>query len=75
MFGCQGIQQKIFANKLGYSDEKIMTGFYSCDRELFHTYYKNNKDLKVRIIQKYFCLLVDMLKLKEFLIYGMHLQN
>ena len=49
-----GNKQKTFANKLGYSDEKIMTGFYSCDRELFHTYYKNNKELKSENYPKVF---------------------
>ena len=59
-----GIQQKIFANKLGYSDEKIMTGFYSCDRELFHTYYKNNKDLKSKNYPKVFLFVGRYVKAK-----------
>ncbi len=59
-----GNNQKIFANKLGYSDDKVMTGFYSCNRELFHTYYKNNKDIKSKNFPKVFLFVGRYIKAK-----------
>ena len=47
-----GSKQKEFAKKLGYSEDKIMTGFYSCNRTLFYNYYKKNKQLKTQKFPK-----------------------
>jgi glycosyltransferase involved in cell wall biosynthesis len=41
-----GEQQVQYAKKLGFSKNKILTGFYSADYEVFHKYFQKCKDKK-----------------------------
>ena len=59
-----GSKQKEFAKKLGYSEDKIMTGFYSCNRTLFYNYYKKNKQLKTQKFPKVFLFVGRYIKSK-----------
>lgn len=38
-----GTPQQVYAEKLGFSNYSIQKGFYSCDYDLFHSYYLENK--------------------------------
>ena len=68
MFGCQEFNKRDnFGYKLGYSDEKIMTGFYSKRIEnysILMTGYKNNKDLKSKNYPKVFLFVGRYVKAK-----------
>ena len=46
--GCwvPGAMQFDYAKKLGFSDQQISKGFYSCDFDLFHDQYLSNKEQK-----------------------------
>ena len=41
-----GDPQMVFARKLGFNDKNILTGFYSCDYDLFHDLYLRSTDMK-----------------------------
>jgi glycosyltransferase involved in cell wall biosynthesis len=49
-----GSLQKEFARKLGFKDNKILTGYYSCDFPLFHSQYLQNRELKAKNFPKRF---------------------
>lgn len=49
-----GEKQKIFAKKLGFSDDNILTGLYSCDRELYSKYFKKSREIKNKKFPKVF---------------------
>jgi len=41
-----GDPQKIYAGKLGFSEEKILEGYYCADFDLFNKFYHSNKENK-----------------------------
>lgn len=49
-----GNLQFMFAKKLGYPDKNISLGAYSCDYEMFHNYFEENKLLKQNLFPKRF---------------------
>jgi glycosyltransferase involved in cell wall biosynthesis len=49
-----GSLQYKFAEKLGFKKENILTGFYSCDFDLFYNQYLKNKDAKATNFPKRF---------------------
>lgn len=49
-----GSLQKEYALKLGFKEEQILTGFYSCDFEFFHKQYITNKEEKQKSFPKRF---------------------
>lgn len=49
-----GQAQVQYARKLGFSPDKIRTGFYCCDLEKFNTSYKKNFEKKIQSFPKRF---------------------
>ncbi len=49
-----GADQSRFAQKLGFDTSHILTGAYSCDFNLFHSFYTNNRSLKKQHFPKRF---------------------
>lgn len=49
-----GSLQKEYALKLGYKNEYILTGFYSCDFDFFYNQYLLNKESKSKAFPKRF---------------------
>lgn len=49
-----GILQQKFASKLGFKDSTILTGFYSCDLEVFLMEYEANRENKKKDFPKRF---------------------
>lgn len=43
-----GAPQHVYARKLGFNGAAIHEGFYSCDYDLFHSYYLANREQKSR---------------------------
>jgi len=56
--------QKKFAKKLGFKDNNIITGYYSCDYNRFKNYLKSFKDEKKRNFPKRFLYVGRYLELK-----------
>jgi glycosyltransferase involved in cell wall biosynthesis len=49
-----GLQQRIFARKLGFEDSQIVLGAYSCDFEYFHNQYlTNQKEKELRFPKRF----------------------
>ncbi|HLC84038.1 MAG TPA: glycosyltransferase [Bacteroidia bacterium] len=49
-----GILQEVYALKLGFRKENILTGFYSCDFDFFYNQYLENKTEKQKNFPKRF---------------------
>jgi glycosyltransferase involved in cell wall biosynthesis len=49
-----GVSQRLFASKLGYKDNDILTGFYSADTDFFNAYYDRFKEQKKNSFPKRF---------------------
>lgn len=49
-----GLLQQQYALKLGFKNDSILTGFYSCDFDLFHQQYLSNKEEKQKHFPKRF---------------------
>jgi glycosyltransferase involved in cell wall biosynthesis len=49
-----GVLQYEYATKLGFKTENILTGFYSCDFDFFHSQYLDNKEQKRMLFPKRF---------------------
>ncbi len=49
-----GEPQMEFAHKLGFTNDTILTGFYSANTDLFLSYYEMNKEYKLARVEKRF---------------------
>jgi glycosyltransferase involved in cell wall biosynthesis len=59
-----GDSQKLFAQKLGYKDKDILTGFYSADTDFFNEYFNRFQEIKKTKFPKRFIFVGRYLSFK-----------
>lgn len=61
-----GIPQWTYARKLGFAENEIITGFYSCDTDLFNAYFEKYKSIKQRSFPRRFLCVARYIPVKGY---------